>query len=261
MPVVRFKICYLILFPMILTLGLLSDAHSENITTDFDEVEIAVGEWPPYLSEDLPQGGIMAQAIAEIFQDIGVEAKFRFLPWGRAYEETSRGAHTATGVWMHKAEREQDFIYSEAILTEQFVFFYNTDISFDWKTLKDIEKYRIGGGTKYSYGPAFDKAIAAGRIKIERVGNVHLNFRKLLTGRISLFPQEINVGYADLRRHLSEEDQARITHHPKPFLNNHSYVLFPRRVEKSEELVRLFNQKLRQYREDGRYDILMATLN
>ncbi|MGL6496622.1 hypothetical protein ACSZNT_17425 [Aeromonas veronii] len=43
---------------------------------------------------------------------------------GRVYSLAANSQlYDATAVWMHKTEREQDFLFSEAVLQEQFVFF------------------------------------------------------------------------------------------------------------------------------------------
>ena len=75
-----------------------------------------------------------------------------------------------------------------------------------------------------------------------------------LKKRIQIYPQEINVGYSFLRQHLTESDVQKITHHPKPLLNNLSYVLFPKKVERSKTLLLKFNKQLKKFRESGRYE-------
>ena len=68
-----------------------------------------------------------------------------------------------------------------------------------------------------------------------------------------LYPQEMNVGYAALRSNFSAEDQAKITHHPKPLLVNLSYLMLPKSLEGSPALLERFNKRLQLYRDSGRY--------
>lgn len=79
------------------------------------------------------------------------------------------------------------------------------------------------------------------------------NFDKPLKEPVVLYPQEMNVGYASLRNHFSPEDQARITHHPKPLLINFSYLMLPKSLEGSPALLERFNKRRQQYRDSGRY--------
>lgn len=232
-----------------------------NVSASEESIDVTVGEWPPYISQDLPNNGVVSEIITEVFSEMGIKATIRFLPWGRAYEDTAIGKYGATGVWMHKEEREVDFLYSDPVLTEEFVFFHKKSFLFDWKEIENLQGLNIGGGLKYSYGVEFDSALAAGLLKLERINDIHLNFKKLLSARIMLYPQEKNVGYSDLKKYYSHEEQQQITHHPRPLLNNLSYVLFPRSLPESAKLVAEFNKQLRLFRESGRYDQQMQSLN
>ena len=218
------------------------------------ELQISVGDWPPYLSTDQRHNGVMAHIISDLFAAEGYRVNFRFLPWPRAYSEAAAGKFDATGVWMHKGEREADFLFSEPLLNEQFVFFHLKSMPFDWQRFDDLTGMTLGGGLEYSYGPAFDAFLARGKVRMERVSSDQQNFEKLLKERIVLYPQELNVGYAALRSQFTPAERARITHHPKPLLVNQSYLMLPRRLAGSEALVQRFNQRLREFRSSGRYD-------
>ncbi len=219
-----------------------------------ENLNIAFGEWPPYLSESLEDKGVVANLIKDIFAEEGITVNPTFFPWARAYGETASGGQDLTGVWMHKPEREIDFYYSEPILTEKFVFFHLKTYPFEWTDLSDLKKLGIGGGIGYSYGPEFDSALDTGKLEIERVATDKQNFVKLLLGRIQVYPQEINVGYAALKQHFTEEEVLKITHHPTPLLSNQSYVLFPKKLQKSKSLLLRFNRQLNKFKQSGRYE-------
>jgi len=214
---------------------------------------ISVGEWPPYLSNELKHNGVIAHLISDVLADEGYQVSYRFLPWPRAYASTASGQFDATAVWMHKEEREADFLFSAPLLNEQFVFFHLKNLPFDWQRFDDLTGMTLGGGLEYSYGADFDAFLAEGKVNMERVPSDQQNLEKLLKERVVLYPQEMNVGYAALRRHFSAEDQARITHHPKPLLVNLSYLLLPKSLEGSPALLERFNKRLQQYRDSGRY--------
>lgn len=223
-------------------------------------VDIAVGEWPPYLSQELKHNGAVAHLISDVFLEEGLEVRFTFLPWGRAYEDAANGVYDVTAVWMHKAEREKDFLYSEPVLQEQFVFFHLKSFAFDWSELNDLQDLMIGGGLNYSYGPEFDAALDAGDLRIERVSTDKQNFKKLLLRRIHIFPQEVNVGYSSLRKAVSTDEYEKITHHSKPLLNNLSFLLFPKKEERSDLLLPMFNGRLQKFKESGRYESYFKAL-
>jgi polar amino acid transport system substrate-binding protein len=217
-------------------------------------LSISVGDWPPYLSADLKHNGVIAHLISDLFADEGYRVSFQFLPWPRAYAATAAGRFAASAVWMHKNAREADFLYSAPILDEQFVFFHLKSFPFDWRSPYDLTGMTLGGGLKYSYGAKFDAFLSTGQVRIERVSSDMQNFEKLLRERIVLYPQEINVGYAALHSDFTPADIAKITHHPKPLLNNLSYLMFPKQLEGSQALRERFNRRLQQYRDSGRYE-------
>lgn len=87
-----------------------------------EAITISVGEWPPYISQNQKHNGVVSHLIRDIFSDMDIDVSFEFLPWSRAYSETKQGRFEATAIWMDKAERKVDFIYSDSVLIEQFVF-------------------------------------------------------------------------------------------------------------------------------------------
>lgn len=218
-----------------------------------DTLKMAVGEWPPYLSEELDHGGNVAQLIGDIFRAEGYEVELKFLPWGRAYEEASAARMDMTAVWMHKPEREVDFHYSEPVLEEQFVLFHLKTFDFNWNNINDLKGLSIGGGIKYSYGKEFDVALESGMLSMQRVPTDEHNFKKLLAGRIQIYPQEKNVAYAALRGRFPSSEVEQVTHHPKILLNNLSYVLFPKKSPRSEALLERFNARLKVFKSNGQY--------
>lgn len=233
------------LLPLLMLLLSFQSTASERCAP----LEITAGEWPPYLSRDLPEQGVIAHLIRDLLRAEGYCVQFKFLPWPRAYAEAAAGKQAATAIWMHKPEREADFLYSDALLDEQFVIFHLRSRAFDWQTLDDLRGLRLGGGLEYSYGPEFDAAIADGRLQMERVSSDQQNFDKLLRGRIDLYPQEINVGYFSLRQSFPPRKVATITHHPKVLLKNQSFLLFPKAKPESQALRSQFNRRLADFRQ------------
>jgi polar amino acid transport system substrate-binding protein len=215
-------------------------------------LQLSAGEWPPFLSESLPHQGVVAHLLSDIFAAAGYQVSFTFLPWGRAYHDSANGKYAATAVWMQSKERTRDFLYSEPVLSEKFVFFHLKKRPFDWQQLSDLRGLHLGGGLGYSYGPAFDQALQMAVFKMSRVGSTEQNFRRLAAGRIDAFAEEISVGYHTLQHQLPELADA-ISHHPKPLLINQSFLLFPHKMPDSVQLAALFNQQLQQFKQSGRY--------
>jgi polar amino acid transport system substrate-binding protein len=212
----------------------------------------SAGEWPPYLGAKLPEQGMAARLIRDIFADAGYQVRFDFLPWPRAYRDTQLGRYAASAVWMHAAERETHFYYSAPVLAEEFVLFHLKQRPLIFSQLQDLTGMELGGGLGYSYGAAFDKALAVGQFRLSRVSKTSQNFQRLVKGRIQAFPEEKQVGYHVLRTELPDL-QHLITHATTPLLVNQSYVLFPKASPQSAQLQHILNEGLARYRTTGRY--------
>ena len=235
---------------------------TQTVTADdTHRLSIAVGDWPPYFDQQAPDQGIAARLLRDVFAAEGFEVTYHFLPWKRAYYEAALGKHDATAVWMHAPEREQDFDFSNPVLMERFVIFHLQDQPITWSRVEDLSELKLGGSIGYSYGPAFDRAVANNELDVEWVSSTLLNFRRLLFNRIDAFPEEINVGHHILRRELPESDASRITYHPESLLENESFVMFPKALPDSEKLMARFNQRLQAFRDSGQYDRYFETFS
>ena len=221
-------------------------------------IEVSAGEWPPFLGADLPQQGVVARIIRDIFAEAGIAVRFTFLPWARAMHDAKSGKYDATAVWLLTDERRLTFLYSEAVLSEQHVLFFRKSEPFLWQGLTDLQGLLIGGLQGFSYGAEFDRAVEEGLIQLDRVASTEQNFQRLARGRLDAMVEEVSVGYHLLQSLPEISDQ--ISHYPSPILITESFLLFPKANPQSEALNKLFNQQLQEFRASGRYDSYFDTL-
>lgn len=221
-------------------------------------LRITNGEWQPFLSEEIPHFGFASHIVTESFANVGVEVEYGFFPWARSFKLAKDGQWDGAAVWWGTEERRELFYLTEAVAPSTTVFFYLKENGFDWKTYEDLSDVRIGATLEYSYGEAFDDAEAAGTIKTNRAPNDETNLKKLLKGRVDVFPGELMVTYAQIRDTFPEQDAARCTHHELPVNDQPLYLLLSKKVEGNEELRDLFNEGLKQLKESGRYDQIIA---
>lgn len=238
---------------ILFTVGLFLVTSPIQAETSLPKLTIAAGEWPPFLSASLPDEGIVAHLIKDVFMEAGYEVEFAFLPWVRAFVEASEGNYDATAVWMFKEDRTVDFHYSAPVLNEEFVLFHKSNKPFKWTSYDDLKGLVIGGGIGYSYGPQFDAAQEEGVFRLLRLESVEQNLKMLAADRIDLYAEEKSIAYFNLQNTVPElADQ--ITHHPNSILINQSFLLFPKISMESEALMEAFNQALERFRNEGRYD-------
>lgn len=229
-------------------LCLFPTAHAENLV-------IATGEWPPYVSRDLEHDGMTARIVRDAFEAVGDTVEFRFYPWSRTLLVSEEGDVDASFPWSHSAEREEQYLYSDPIGEYGYVFFHLKATPFSWNRLEDLEGLTIGATYSYNYGDAFIEGAEQGLYQIEWVSADELNWRKLMAGRIDLFPSDREAGYAALRELFPDDSRLKITHHPTPLKPTTSiHLLFPRQIPESVPRLERFNDGLRMLVEDGRME-------
>ena len=223
-----------------------------------ETIRITNGEWQPFLSKDVPHYGFASHIVTEAFALVGVEVEYGFFPWSRAMKLAREGMWDGTAVWGTSEERLQQFHFSDAVVPTTYVFFHLKTTPFDWDDYDDLGDLKIGGTVEYSYSYAFKAAEAAGIFRTIRGRSDEVSLKNLLKGRIDVFPGEVMVTYEQIRDTFSEQEAALFTHHAKPIVDKPLFVLLNKGVPGNEHMHDLFNEGLKQLKESGRYDQIIA---
>ncbi|WP_460527532.1 substrate-binding periplasmic protein [Chitinimonas naiadis] len=213
-----------------------------------DVVTLTNGEWPPYLSERAAGNGIASRIVRDAFAQEGIEVRYVFRPWRRAYLEAASGQYDGTLVWTYGEARAQRFYFSDTVFEGKSVFFHLKSYAFNWVSFDDLASQRIGGALGYEY--EFENRPG---IVVQRADTEIENFRKLLAGRIDIFPSEINAGYAILQKHFTAAEQARITYHAKAYNVVSYHLLLNRKSQRNVRLLAAFNRGLSTLKSKGLY--------
>ena len=238
-----------------LLLAVLGPAQAEPKT-----LRIGTGDWAPYVDQDRSDGGALPRLISAVFADADYRVEFIFHPWDRNVLMLQQGQLHAIMPYSCTPSRLNYGICSDPLVRGEIVLFHRRDQAFDWTTVEDLLKYRIGTTLGYSYGPAFDEALQAGRLNVVQNGKEDTSFRLLELGRVDLHPQDRAVGYAMLRR-LFPADSGNIVHHPRQLNTEPLRLLFRKDDPEGIKLLRLFNARLRDFAERGDLQRLQQALN
>jgi polar amino acid transport system substrate-binding protein len=207
----------------------------------------------------LEDGGIFSRIVSEAFALEGIRAVYKFYPWKRGYLLAKQGQLDGSVTWAPTPERQRDFHFSDPVIFSRKVFFHLKELTFEWRSVKDLIPFRIGATAQYTYGEAFDQAVQEGILNVEYVNRDSLNIRKLLQRRIDLFPMEIKVGYNLIRAEASPEQAGLITHHPEPVQETPICVVISRNIDdrRARRLIETFNRGLQRLKQSGRYGELL----
>jgi len=225
---------------------------SPSLLVAQEKVRITTGHWPPYLDENLPDKGFVAQIVREAFASEDIDVAFSFLPWSRALAMVKTRDYQASAIWSCTESRRTEFLYSSPILPYEYVFYHRTADEFEWRSFAELEGKNIGLTQDYSYGETLSDVIESGMVNADVTTSDLGNFKKLLMGRIDLFPMDPVVGEAMIRNQFTSQAPL-LTFNPKPLRKAFYHLLFDREYAEAQELRLAFNRGLEALRESGRY--------
>jgi polar amino acid transport system substrate-binding protein len=217
-------------------------------------IRISNGEWAPYTGKNLTGYGCDSMVVTEVFKQMDIAVVYDFFPWARAMQVAKTGEYDGTIEWDNTLEFQRDFYISSDSITEQeWVFFFQADHPLEWNSIDDLAGKKIGTTSGYLYSDAFSKQLKDTRFVFEAASSDEANFRKLLSGRIDVFPMERNVGNAILKNKFSTEEIRQITYNPKPISTFRPHLLLNRLRPENQEQISKFDQKLKLLKESPRY--------
>ena len=149
---------------------------------------------------------------------------------------------------------------SKPVISVNKALFHLKNTPFDWKSIDDLGKWRLGATAGYSYGDEWDQAVKFARINVEEVTADEQNIRKLLLKRIDAFVMEVDVANYLIRKLLTPEEAALITSHPKLVVETSICLALPRQLEMSPSLLIRFNHGLQRLKDSGKYNVYLRDI-
>lgn len=238
--------------PYIFLLLLLAPVASQ------DNATFAIGEWEPFTSEAQDHAKILEILVREALALGGIEVDYEYYPWKRSYLYTENGMVDGTFPWIKTDEREELFIiHKEPLIVAETLLFHQKGLDFDWKEFSDLEEYRIGG----TIGYADTQILTDFGLNVEAEKNEVLNFKKLVLGRIDIYPAAKPIAFHLLRNRFNESERALLTHHPKPLYEVEYYILFSKSNTNSQNLADLLDNGLMELKRNGRYYEILGDMS
>ncbi|RMF18678.1 MAG: amino acid ABC transporter substrate-binding protein [Candidatus Dadabacteria bacterium] len=214
-------------------------------------IRLTNGEWPPWMSERLPEGGPVSQLVREAWAEAGFAVKWGWMPWARGYALAAAGAWDGTTGWSRTPARERAFVYSAPLFEGETVLLSRRDKPVTWRTVDDLRGVRLGVTLSYTYGTTIDSMIASGALLTDPAPDDTTNLQKLLAGRIDAFPLERHVAGALLQQAFPR--QAHLIGCSPTLLRRATYhLLLTRKRPDAQALAEQFNAGLARLIERGR---------
>ncbi len=224
-------------------------------------INITNGEWEPYHSQFSYQYGFDSHVVSESFKLEGIAVNWGFFPWKRAFHLAKNGKEwQASAAWWPSDKTKADFLISDPISNTSFVFFHLKSRVFDWSSVSDLNGLRVGGTLEYNYGREFMDAMHQDNIDVQLVASDELNYKKLLNDRIDIFPNDLTVGYSQIRNSVTPQDVGKFTHHPLEFEKTTLHLIISKQAKNAHWFIKKFNAGLKKLKATGKHQEMFNDL-
>jgi polar amino acid transport system substrate-binding protein len=218
-----------------------------------EKLRIVTEPWAPYVYDDHgTMRGLDYETTVIVFQRLGVEVDWQFLPWKRCLAMLEQGHADGALDIFHSHDRDTQLLYPSEPLSEvQFVLYYANERPHPAETLDDLRGLTVGTSPGYLYGESFTGAAA---FKREPAPSHEANFGKLLLGRVDLVITDRRVGQHVIKA-LGLE--GKISQAPV-VVSRQQQFLAVRRGAGMDLLVQRFAAELKRFKQEPAYLALSA---
>lgn len=154
------------------------------------EIRLLAGEYQPFTSADLPDGGILGELTHRAFALTGHQVHIDFLPWARAVLVVHQGQYDGLmAIWPDKSVTEK-LIPSRPLVYSEVGFFVRRNSSVPFAVLNQLKGQTVGTVRGYHY----PLSITSSGMVAEDAADDLINLRKLAARRFDLVLLEKHVG-------------------------------------------------------------------
>jgi polar amino acid transport system substrate-binding protein len=218
-----------------------------------EKLRIVTEPWAPYVYEEHgAMHGLDYETTVIVFQRLGVEVQWQFLPWKRCLAMLDQGHADGALDIFHSHDRDALLLYPSEPLSEvEFVMFYANERPHPVQSLDDLRGLTVGTSPGYLYGASFSDSSVFNR---EPAPSHEANFGKLLLGRIDLVITDRRVG-----QHVIKELglDGKVSQAPVLVSRQQQYLAV-RRGAGMDLLVQRFAAELKRFKQEPDYAMLSA---
>lgn len=217
-------------------------------------IRLATLEWPPYIGENLPEQGYVAELISTAFKRKGYDVTFLFMPWQRALDWVAKGHYEGVTPAYYTKKRAVEYSVSDPFPGAPLVFIKRKNSKIKYTQLKDLIPYKIACAYGYAYTKEFDEAKY---LQKSFTNNDTTGYRRLLFGTVDLWVADKFIAQYTISSHLPE--RAIETEIIKKSLSEQKlYIMFTKKIKDYKKFTQAFNQGLSSVMTDGTFEAILA---
>lgn len=216
-----------------------------------EKLRIVTEPWAPYVYDDNgTMRGLDYETTVIVFQRLGVDVEWQFLPWKRCLAMLDQGHADGALDIFHSHDRDALLLYPSEPLSEvEFALYYANERPHPVETLDDLRGLTVGTSPGYLYSEAFRESTLFNH---EPAPSHEANFGKLSLGRIDLVITDRRVGQHVIKA-LGLE--GKVSQAPM-VVSRQQQFLAVRRGAGMDLLVQRFAAELKRFKQEPAYAAL-----
>jgi polar amino acid transport system substrate-binding protein len=214
---------------------------------------IALGEWPPYVSQSLDGYGAAPEIVTQVFAAMGVSPAFAFYPWKRAEHMVKGGDVWASCPWFRTAGREKEYTFSsEPLFSASTLIFYHAlnpalPKNIELLGIENLRNYRFGGVHGYYY----EKFFINGGYSYFPTSSSEQAFKMLQSGRVDFVIEDSLVEKSIIDRKF--HNNVYIIPLKRRFFVDNMYMIFPKKSKYDKKFICDFDENLKKFKKSSLY--------
>ncbi len=215
-------------------------------------INLGATEFPPYYSENLPNGGPLTKIVTAVYGLMGYRVIIGFYPWARALQMGKTGAVDGLlGVW-HTPEREKWFLFSSPLPGNAVVIYKRKETPIKaFTAFNALKAYRVGIVRGYALPPGFNEA----GLQTEEVTTDIQNLMMLKEKRVDLIL--IDKGVAKYLLRTCFRDSSGIFEMLQPPLEYEPlYLVISRKTTDAAQKIKDFNTGFLALEKEGKINAI-----
>jgi polar amino acid transport system substrate-binding protein len=223
-----------------------------------DSVLLTTGEWEPYTSEKLKDGGFLTKLVVETFKKAGFKARVEFYPWKRAELMVRDGVAFGAFPYPINPYYADDFFQSGPLANNTIAFMCAVGGKPD---PKDFQSWELADfkGMRVALlpgAPAEAKLREAG-VTVVIGDSMERNIAMLLAGRLDFVVDDV-LALKDAIEGGFPKDKDRLKFLDKPFNKVAVGLIVSKSMPNARSLLDSFDAALKAMKASGEYDRLMG---
>lgn len=231
---------------------------TSSICNAKDSIYLSTFEFPPEHPKSLPHQGVVSHIIELAFAQVNINIEWQYYPIPRAFMMAKSGRTDGTASYGYSEERMDGMYISDSIITSTTYFYHLKTTIFNWEQMKDLAGLKVGITSTLNYGEDFNNAVKEQIFTVDKSLHDDFNFKKLLAGRIDIFPMTSGIAEYSLTTRFPLGSLDKITHHNKVVRVYDSFIYFPKSLPNSKYLLNQFNKGLNKLKANNRYQQILA---